>query len=61
MKTSTQRKIFENYKAGKETVINRFKYSIQYNPLAAVHTWIIRSPKNSETWEFLQPLAIEIK
>ena len=61
MKISTQRKIFENYKAGKETTLNRFKYSIQDNPIALVRTWIIRSPKNSEEWEFLQPLALEIR
>ena len=61
MKISTQRKIFEIYKPGQETTLNRFKYSIQDNPIALVRTWIIRSPKNSEEWEFLQPLALEIR
>ena len=53
-----QARIFRDYHAGKEYTNGRkYCYSLQYNPLALVHTWIIRQDKNGGEWQFLQPLA----
>ena len=53
-----QARIFRDYHAGKEYTNGRkYRYSIQYNPLALVHTWIIRQDKSGGEWCFLQPLA----
>ena len=53
-----QARIFTDYHAGKEYTNGRkYRYSLQYNPLALVHTWIIRQDKNGVEWQFLQPLA----
>lgn len=38
-----QARIFADYHAGKEyTNGTKYRYTLQYNPLALVHTWIIR-------------------
>jgi hypothetical protein len=56
-----QRKIFKEYYAGKEyTNGTKYRYTLQYNPLALVHTWIIRQAKNGGMWEFVQPLSMDI-
>ena len=53
-----QARIFMDYHAGKEYTNGRkYRYSIQYNPISAMHTWIIRQDKNGGEWQFLQPLA----
>lgn len=53
-----QARIFTDYHAGKEyTNCRKYRYSLQYNPLALVHTWIIRQDKSGGEWQFLQPLA----
>lgn len=53
-----QARIFTDYHAGKEYTNGRkYRYSIQYNPLSVMHTWIIRQDKNGGEWCFLQPLA----
>lgn len=53
-----QARIFRDYHAGKEYTDGRkYRYSIQYNPLSAMHTWIIRQDKSGGEWQFLQPLA----
>ena len=53
-----QARIFTDYHAGKEYTNGRkYRYSLQYNPLAFVHTWIIRQDKSGGEWQFLQPLA----
>ena len=53
-----QARIFRDYHAGKEyTTGRRYRYSLQYNPLALIHTWIIRQDKSGGEWYFLQPLA----
>ena len=53
-----QARIFRDYHAGKECTNGRkYRYSIQYNRLALVHTWIIRQDKNGGEWQFLQPLT----
>ena len=53
-----QARIFTDYHAGKEYTDGRkYRYRLQYNPLALVHTWIIRQDKNGGEWQFLQPLA----
>lgn len=42
-----QSRIFTEYHAGKEfTTGTRYRYTLQYNPLALLHTWIIRKPKS---------------
>lgn len=53
-----QARIFADYHAGKEyTNGTKYRYTLQYNPLALVHTWIIRQNKSGGEWCFLQPLA----
>lgn len=61
MKISTQKRIYENYKRGIFTNIGIYKYYIQYHPMAATHTWIIRSRTERCDWEFLMPLDEEIR
>ena len=56
-----QARIFADYHAGKEYTNGRkYRYSIQYNPLSAMPTWIIRQDKSGGEWFFLQPLADNI-
>ena len=53
-----QARIFTDYHAGKEyTNGTKYRYTLQYNPLALVHTWVIRQNKNGGEWRFLQPLT----
>ena len=53
-----QARIFTDYHAGKEYTNGRkYRYSIQYNPISAMPTWIIRQDKSGGEWYFLQPLA----
>lgn len=53
-----QSKIWSNHHAGKEyTNGTKYRYDLQYNPLSAFPTWIIRQDKRGGEWEFLQPLA----
>ena len=53
-----QARIFRDYHVGKEyTDGKKYRYSIQYNPISAIHTWIIRQDKKGGEWQFLQPLA----
>lgn len=39
----------------------KYRYSIQYNPLALVHTWVIRQPMRGGSWEWVQPLAMNLQ
>lgn len=53
-----QARIFADYHAGKEyTNGTKYRYTLQYNPLALVHTWIVRQNKSGSEWHFLQPLT----
>lgn len=53
-----QTRIFSEYHAGKEYTNGRkYRYSIQYNPMALMPVWIIRQDRNGGEWHFLQPLA----
>ena len=53
-----QSRIFRDYPAGQDcTIVRKYRYSIQYNPISAMHTWIIRQDKNGGEWYFLQQLA----
>ena len=57
-----QARIFVDYHAGKEfTNGTKYRYTLQYNPLALVHTWIVRQDKNGGEWHFLQPLAYNMQ
>lgn len=51
-------RIFENYHAGKEYTNGRkYRYTLQYHPLALMHTWIMRQDKRGGEWEFVEPLS----
>lgn len=53
-----QARIFANYHAGKEyTNGTKYRYTLQHNPFALVHTWVVRQDKNGGEWHFLQPLT----
>ena len=42
-----QARIFKEYHTGKEFTNGRkYRYTLQYNPLALVHTWVIRQDKS---------------
>ena len=66
IQTELQKKIFDNFLAGKKYTETKFyRYSIRYNPASAVHAWIVRQKKikdapqwmqDSVKWELLQPL-----
>ena len=47
-----QSRIFTEYHAGKEfTTGTRYRYTLQYNPLALLHTWVIRQAKSGGAWQ----------
>ena len=57
-----QARIFADYHSGQNYTNGRkYRYSIQYNPLAVVHTWIIRQPLHGGEWEWVQPLAMNLQ
>lgn len=57
-----QGRIFADYHAGKEYTNGRkYRYSVQYNPLSAMHTWVIRQDKRGGEWEFAEPLASNLQ
>lgn len=57
-----QSRIFTEYHAGKEfTTGTRYRYTLQYNPLALQHTWVIRQPKSGGAWDWVQPLATNLQ
>ena len=57
-----QARIFMDYHAGKEyTGGKKYRYSIQYNPVSVIHTWIIRQDKSGGDWQFLQPLTANMQ
>ena len=52
-----QARIFSDYHAGKDYTRGRkYDYSIQYHPIALIHTWIIRRPIGGGPWEWVQPV-----
>lgn len=52
-------RIFEDYHAGKEyTNGTKYRYTLQYQPLALMHIWVIRQDKRrGGNWEWVEPLA----
>lgn len=57
-----QSRIFAEYHAGKEYTNGRkYRYTLQYNPLALVPTWVIRQDKSGGAWEWVQPLSCNIQ
>lgn len=66
LRPAFQEKIYKDYSAGKKyTETKLYRYSIQYNPISAIHTWIVRQKKiegapremqDSIPWEWVQPL-----
>ena len=57
-----QARIFKEYHTGKEFTNGRkYRYTLQYNPLALVHTWVVRQDKSGGAWEWMQPLAIDLQ
>nr|DAL62941.1 MAG TPA_asm: hypothetical protein [Caudoviricetes sp.] len=54
-------RIFSDYHKGKDGTNGRkYRYTLEYNPLSAVHTWIIRQPLNGGAWEWVQPLPLNL-
>lgn len=57
-----QSRIFTEYHAGKEfTVGKRYRYTLQYNPLALLPTWVVRQTKSGGAWEWVQPLSCNMQ
>ena len=61
MKLTTQKRIYENYKNGKDTKIGNYYYSIAYHPMATVHTFIIKCVDGNHDWKFKEPLDESIR
>lgn len=54
--------IFRDYHDGKDhTTARKYLYTLQYNPMSLMHTWIIRKPKTGGEWEWVQPLASNLQ
>ena len=52
-----QIEILKDYRMGKEyTQGKKYRYSIEYNPIALDHVWIVRQDTPNGSWEWLQPL-----
>lgn len=60
LSNKTQKRIFRDYQENRITRLNYYNYTIQYNPIADIHTWIVRQPKTGGDWEFYHPLAKSI-
>lgn len=57
-----QARIFKEYHTGKEYTNGRkYRYTLQYNPLAFLHTRVIRQAKSGGAWEWVQPLAVDLQ
>lgn len=57
-----QARIFTEYHAGKEYTNGRkYRYTLQYNPLALAQTWVIRQDKSGGEWEWVRPLAYNMQ
>lgn len=57
-----QARIFTEYHAGKEYTNGRkYRYTLQYNPLALIYTWVVRQDKSGGAWEWVQPLAYNMQ
>ena len=52
-----QRKVFDTYWNDHKATVNtgKYEYTIAYNPIASIHTWIIRKGRDGK-WEWLHPL-----
>lgn len=54
-------RIFSNYHKGKDSTNGcKYRYTLEYNPLSAVHTWIIRQQLSGGAWEWVQPLPLNM-
>ena len=57
-----QSRIFTEYHVGKEfTTGTRYRYTLQYTPLAFLHTWVVRQEKSGGAWEWVQPLPCNMQ
>lgn len=57
-----QARIFADYHKGAgHTNGKKYRYTLQYNPLALLHTWIIRQPLRGGSWEWVQPLTSNLQ
>lgn len=55
-------RIFAGYLAGEEfTAGTRYRYTLQYNPMAVMPVWVIRQAKSGGAWEWVQPLAPDLQ
>lgn len=63
MKHSTMKSIYETYKVDHDATYKHgnYEYSIAYNAICAIHTWIIRRKRTEKTWEWLCPLSNDIR
>lgn len=53
-----QSHIFTEYHAGKEfTAGKKYRYTLQYNPLALFPVWVVRQAKSGGAWDWVQPLS----
>ena len=63
MKNSFQKKIYDAYKANHDAVVKhgKYEYTIAYNAVASIHTWIIRRQIGGDgKWHWLQPVDKDI-
>lgn len=57
-----QARIFSDYhKGAAHTNGRKYRYTLQYNPLSLVHTWIVCQSLRGGSWEWVQPLASNLQ
>lgn len=62
MSIKLQMKILRDANAGKEyTQARKYRYTIQYHPMAVIHDWIIRQDIRGGSWDWVQPLDTRIR
>lgn len=55
-----QKQVFAAYKNGSTLKRGKFEYTIDYNPQAEIHTWIVRYNKDKGLYDWWCPLNKEI-
>lgn len=60
---SLQARIFQNYHSGQDCTNGRkYRYTVHRNPLAfGALVWIMRQPLRGGSWEWVQPLALNMQ
>ena len=56
-----QKRVFKAHAEQRPVKRGKYNYLIGYNPAAAVHTWIVRHDRETNNFEWMQPLDESIR